>query len=320
MVSIEQVAAQAQTVVGRARSLFGSAGAPNAVAPPLESAAQRITGTSARAAGMSGDAARQHRRFAGNAAAALTHNGATDASLHHMLGAAATTTRGAARQLDSIADHTRTLAQASVTARSPAAQRSLLAGLRTQVSAANSVVSTTQQQANTLAAQIRALDYRTRGPVHGASVGQDQSPKDRPPSDPPHGQDPRYWIDVTKIITVPDGQKAPYATKQIGPGLYYPFDDGLSMSGPPPAKWPLDTSQITRLEPGLPGPYATSELAPGIFAPDPRQTYGEQPPWPAPQQPIDVRDVIHLGEGQQAPRGYVEYLSGWWAPAPPPTR
>lgn len=320
MVSIEQVAAQTQTAVGRARSLFRSANAPSAIGPSLESAAQTADGAGARAAAMSGDLVFQHGGFVRAATAQLTNNGGTDTSLHHLLGAAAAITQAAARQLDSIADQTRTLAQSSVSDRSPAAQRSLLAGLRAQVSAANSVVTATRQQAGAVAGQIQALDYRSDGRVQRAGLGQGQAPQAPLPSDPLHGQDPRYWIDITRIITVPDGQKAPYGTKPIGPGLYYPFDDGMSMSDPPPAKWPLDNSSITRLDPGQRGPYGTTELVPGIFAPDPRHTYGAQPSWPAPRQPIDVRDVIHLGKGQIAPWGYVEYLPGWWAPTAPNQR
>ena len=39
-------------------------------------------------------------------------------------------------------------------------------------------------------------------------------------NEPPHGKDPRYWLDVTKIIQVPEGTLAPANTTQIGPSLY----------------------------------------------------------------------------------------------------
>jgi hypothetical protein len=228
-------------------------------------------------------------------------------------------TQAGARQLDSIAASTSTLARAAATARTPAAQRAVLQGLRTQVSSANSVVTATQQRSSTLAGQIRALGYESAR-AHGTGLGQDL-PADRPPQSPanppPHGKDPRYWIDVTRIVQVPPGQVAPYGTKQIGPNLWYPVDDGQSMSGPPPARWPLDMSTMTRLAPGQPGPYGTTELAPGVFAPDPRQVYEPPPPWSPPKLPIDVRDVIQVPPGQKAPWDYVEYLPGWWAPRVP---
>jgi Zinc-binding dehydrogenase len=44
--------------------------------------------------------------------------------------------------------------------------------------------------------------------------------------------------------------------------------------------------------------------------------YQPSPPWAAPQQPIDVRDIIHVPDGQLAPRGYVEYLPEWWVREP----
>jgi hypothetical protein len=320
-VSIEQVAAQAQAVVERARSLFASSPQPpSAVQPSLESAAQTLTAAGDRAALMSGDLVDQHQGFVSDAARRLIGNGQTDAGVHQMLGTAATVTQAGARQLDSIAAATRALAHAATTARTPAAQRAVLQGLRTQVSSANSVVAAAQQHSSTLAGQIRALDYQAVGSTQQAGFGQDL-PADRPPAspalDPPHGKDPRYWIDVTRIIRVPPGQMAPYGTKQIGPNLWYPFDDGQSMSGPPSAKWPLDMSAMTRVAPGQPGPYGTAELVPGVFAPDPRQVYGDVPPWPAPKLPVDVRDVIQVPPGQKAPWDYVEYLPGWWAPRVP---
>ena len=39
--------------------------------------------------------------------------------------------------------------------------------------------------------------------------------------DPPHGKDPRYWLDASKIIHVPEGELAPYGYMQVGPELWY---------------------------------------------------------------------------------------------------
>jgi hypothetical protein len=318
-VSIEQVAAQAVAVVQRARALFGSSPQPPAPGEPtLESGAQIVRGAGARAAVMSGDLVDEHRGFVNDATTRLTSNGHTDTTLHQSLSSAALLNQTGAGQLDTITEQTRALAQVAPGAHSPAAQRALLQGLRTQVLAANTVLNTTEQQSSTLAGQIRTLDYRPGGRIQGAGFGQDPPPQSPAPGDPaPHGKDPRYWIDVTKIISVGPEEKAPYGTKQIGPGLFYPDDDGMSMSGPPAAKYPLDNTTITRLGPRELAPYGTTELAPGIFAPDPRQTYGGQAPWSAPRQPIDVRDVIHVAEGDKAPYGYFEYLPGWFAPLVP---
>jgi hypothetical protein len=147
-----------------------------------------------------------------------------------------------------------------------------------------------------------------------------------PPGDPPHGKDPRYWIDVTKIIHVPDGQLAPYGTTQIGPGLYYPTGTPYQPNpAPDPARFPLDSSQIMYYPPGGPQkpPYGTTELAPGYYTYAPAGAGSMVPPssppdWPAPQQPIDVRDVIHVPAGPtaKAPWGYIEYLPEWFAPGP----
>ena len=311
-------------MVERARALFASSPQPpTATQPSLESAAHTVRAAGARAAVMSGELVEQHQGFVGDAARRLAGNGRSDASLHQTLGAAATVTQAGARQLDSIAASTRALARAAAAARTPAGQRAVLQGLRTQVASANSVVTAAQQRSGTLAGQIRALGYESAR-AQGAGFGQDL-PADRPPESPapanppPHGKDPRYWIDVTRIIAVPPGQMAPYGTKQIGPGLWYPVDDGQSMSGPPPAKWPLDMSTLTRVAPGQTGPYGTTELVPGVFAPDPRQVYGSVPPWSPPKLPIDVRDVIQVPPGQKAPWDYVEYLPGWWAPRVPTT-
>jgi len=313
-VAIQQVAAEALAAVQRARSLFGAAPQPPPTGAHLDTAAGSLAGAGHVAAVLSGELVDRHHEFVGEATRVLTRDSRTDAALSERLDAAASATELGGRRLDAVVAQTRALAQEAVAAQTPAAQRAVAQALRDQVAQAQSVVTTTQQQAGGIAGKIRALDYASRGRVQAAGFG--DLPTDRPP-DPPHGKDPRYWIDVTRIIHVPEGQMAPYGATQIGPGLWYPVDDGGPFSGPPAAKFPLDVSSLTRLPPGQPGPYGTTELAPGVFAPDPRRTYSPDPSWPPPRMPIDVRDVLHVPEGQLAPPDYVEYLPSWWAPRLP---
>jgi hypothetical protein len=136
--------------------------------------------------------------------------------------------------------------------------------------------------------------------------------------DPPFGQDRRYWLDVAKIIHVPEGELAPANTIQIGPGLYYPAPDSpySVVPPPPPAKYPLDVGDIVMTGSGQLGSAGHQELIPGVWVPDPGAGYQPAPPGAAPPQPIDVRDIMHVPEGQLAPRGYVEYLPEWWVREP----
>lgn len=314
-VSIEQVAAQAVGVVHRARALFGgSAQPPVPGGPMLEPAAGAVHGAGSRAGELCGGLVEQHDRLVTDAAMRLIANSNSDTSLHQTLSGAAFINQRGADRLDAIAEQTRVLAQGAPAARSPAAQRALLHALRTRVLAAGSVVDAAGQQSRTVAGKIRTLDYQPSGRIQSTGFGADGPPQSPPPPDPPHGKDPRYWIDVTKIIQVPQGGKAPYGSKQIGPGLWYPFDDGMSRSGPPAAKYPLDLSKLVRLSPGQLGPYSMTELVPGVFTPDPRRRMGVEPKWPSPQQPVDIRDIINVPPGQLAPYNYVEYLPGWFTP------
>lgn len=62
--------------------------------------------------------------------------------------------------------------------------------------------------------------------VQLAGFGSGQHPPEAPaPPDPPHGHDPRYWLDTKQILTLPPGQLPPAGYKQIGPGMYYPSTD-----------------------------------------------------------------------------------------------
>ncbi len=138
-------------------------------------------------------------------------------------------------------------------------------------------------------------------------------------TDPPHGKDPRYWIDTSKLIHVPDGELAPYGTKQVGPNLWYPSEDShyRVVPPPPPAKFPFDASDVVVLPSDELGPNRSTGIAEQdgstYWIPDPGRGYVGVP-WPEPDVPIDVRDVVYVPAGELAPNGYIEYLPNWWAP------
>lgn len=138
--------------------------------------------------------------------------------------------------------------------------------------------------------------------------------------DPPHGEDPRFWLDVTEIEHVPTGTLVPYGYMRIGPELWYPDPYRYDMTPPPPpAKYPLDTGDVLVIQDGEPFPTRYREVAPNIAVPDPGGLVPSQP-WDPPQQPIDIRDVIEVPRGTPAPPNYVEYFPGWWVPDYSPQR
>jgi hypothetical protein len=317
--SVIEACTTAFRAVDRARSLFGGdAAVPPATAQALAAAAQTCTAAGLAMSGVSGAAVAAYRPVVFRATTALAAAGTTDTDMHAQTTAAAQVARSGALRLDQIAAQTREIAQAAPAATTPAAQRAILLALRAQVSSAGEVVSLARNRDAKLANQLRGLRYPPADlSGHAQQLGRDIPRAPANDDDPPHGKDPRYWIDVTKIIGVPEGQLAPANTTQIGPGLFYPAPDmpGFATPPPPPAKWPLDLSDIVHVAPGQLGPSNSIELAPGIFAPTPSTLNPEQP-WSPPQSPVDVRDIIQVPKGQLAPWGYREYLPGWWAPDP----
>jgi len=161
--SIQHAAARALAAVQRAQSLHGvSAEAPTPGGPSLGTAAQAVADAGRRASVLSGDLIDAHQGFVAGATRILTGNDHTDTALYQLLDRAAALTQRGRSQLDAIVDRTRSLAAAAVTTRTPAGQRALLQALRSEVSNADAVVNSTQQQASDIAGQIRSLDY------HGA--------------------------------------------------------------------------------------------------------------------------------------------------------
>ncbi|KMO67027.1 hypothetical protein [Mycolicibacterium chlorophenolicum] len=316
--SLMQTCAEVEAVIARARSLFGSGEAVDVpdTAVLITQAAQSVTTARSRTADLSGTGVQSYQAMAEGSVPPLTRAAGSDTALAaHVTTAAAVTQAGAAR-MDQIAATTSAITKAAPTARSTGAQRVILTALRSQVSQASQVVQSTQQQAAALAGKVRGLEYPKDAPVQALDHDLPQSPA--PGQDPPRGKDPRYWIDVTKIIHVPEGQLAPFGTRQIGPGLYYPYNDQQYnvTPPPPPAKYPLDMNDILQVPKGQLAPWGTKELSPGFFSPSPSSHDVADPPWSAPEMPIDIREVIEVPEGQLAPPGYKEYLPGWFAPDP----
>jgi hypothetical protein len=323
-VSVQQIAAEVYASVQRARSLFAAhPTAATGSVDAFESAATSTAAAGRRAAALSGELAGKYSAFAEDTTQSLATAGQTEAALQARLRAAAAVTQSSAQRLDAITARTGALTHEAGTARTPAAQRAMIAALRAELAQARSVLTSTQQQAAAAAGQIRGLGYgSTHRPQRPGGLGDpplDGPGADRP--DPPHGKDPRYWVDVTKILHVPTGELAPDGYTQIGPGLWYPYDDNKLRvhPAPPPAKYPLDISDITAVTPGVLPPYDSTELTPGYYVPRPDPLHHPESSWGPPRMPIDVRDVIQVEPGELAPRDYVEYLPGWWAPRPPST-
>ena len=94
-------------------------------------------------------------------------------------------------------------------ATSAADERAILTALRSQLAQASQLVQATEQQASALAGQVRHVDYLKNTAGGGVRALDNRMPQSPAPGQhPPHGKDPRYGIDITKTVHVPDGQLA----------------------------------------------------------------------------------------------------------------
>jgi hypothetical protein len=336
--SVVQACAETEAAIQRARSLFASEPEPPAAAAnaadAVQGAAQSTTTAGQATSDMSGAFITTHETFVDESAPKLSAAAQTDIALQAHTTAAATLTQAGARRLDAIGADTRATSKAAATVSTPAGERAILVALRSQLARANDVVTTTKQQAAGLAGQVRALKYPPASSGHGDTqalgFGPGGAPQNPPPEDPPRGKDPRYWIDVTKIRYIPEGQLAPYGFTQIGPNLWYPDPHpGYDYTPPPdPVKYPLDIADIRQVQGNQLFPPGYRQIAPpiggapAIGVPDPDGFYQPSPPW-TPKEPVDIRDIIQVPPGKLAPWGYVEYFPGWFTPGPeltnPPT-
>jgi len=198
-VSLVQVCAQTEAAIERARSLFGPGGqAPDATAlGAVDTAAESTTATAQDTGDMSGVAITRYQSFAHQSAAQLGQAAHTDTALHAHVATAATLTQTGAQRLEAIAAQTRATAQAAPTATTPAAQRTIIAALHSQLTQAADVVNTTKQQASSLASQVRRLGYPLDHPGSGTSgdgPGADNAIPVAPPAqEPPIPTGPIVW-------------------------------------------------------------------------------------------------------------------------------
>lgn len=192
-------------------------------------------------------------------------------------------------------------------------QAALLRAGQQRVQEASQVVQTAAARFQGAAQQVHTHTGRLpeaggKSEPHAQMFG--PAPQSPAPKDPPHGKDPRYWIDTDQLQYVPDGKLAPHGYQQVGPNLYHPlpgYPPGASM---PTANLPLDADDLVHVRPGQLGPPHTRELIPGWFTPVPIE--GET--FSSPTQPVDIRDIIQVPKGTLAPYNYFEYLPGWFAP------
>lgn len=198
-------------------------------------------------------------------------------------------------------------------AHTPAGQAALLKAGQQRVQEATAVVQSAAERFQGAAQQLNTVTGQlpqSGGTPDTHPLGFGPQPQSPAPKDPPHGKDPRYWIDVDQLTYVADGKLAPHGYVQVGPNLYHPlpgYPPGASM---PAATLPLDANDLVHVKPGQLGPANTKEILPGWFTPIPLQGETFSPP----QQPVDIRDIIQVPKGTLAPYNYFEYLPGWFAP------
>jgi hypothetical protein len=179
-VSFQQAVDQAVRSAERMRALFGDDPHPGsgaaAGAVSLRQAHDQTTVAGVHMAGQSGAVKDAHGALVARSAAVLRGAATADVTLSGYLNQAAAVSAAGATRLDTIAAQIRAIAALAPTARTPAAQRTVLAALHGHLSQGQGVVNGAKQQSGGIAGGVRALDY-----------GVKQAP---PPALPPPSPDP----------------------------------------------------------------------------------------------------------------------------------
>ena len=161
--SVAQACAEAASAIRRARSLFGQAplttGAAKGATAMRQAQKQQTTTTVSTMSDNSGVTRERHRGFSTKAATRLGGAATTDTSFDSHLTSADAISRGGIARLDAIAAQNRATVAAAASATSPAAQRAILAALRTHVGEAGDVLDSVRRRVGGLAGDTHALTY-----------------------------------------------------------------------------------------------------------------------------------------------------------------
>jgi hypothetical protein len=183
------------------------------------------------------------------------------------------------------------------------------------------VVATLQSELGGLHARATAqyADY-ARSAVDPSLVGAPLTPPPRPgtggvqaldvPLSPTPDDQRKYWLDLSKMIVQDPKSLGPSGYRELIPhsGVWYPENP----TGP--AEAPVDLDDIVRLTPDSIGPPHYQELIPGFgtWVPEPDSFRSPGVPDKPPQNPVDVRRLIQVPEGQLAPTGTEQIAPGLW--------
>lgn len=165
--SLVQTCVAVQAAIARARSLFGpTVGVGDSQTSTLIADAVQLAraGRDRTVEMAGGSRLPSYRDMVDRLIPPLMTASTSDAGLTAQVVDAAAVTKAGGERLDAIAAQTRATTQAAAGARTPAAQRAILAALRGQLQQVSDVVQTTQQQGGATAAQIRSLRYPKEAP------------------------------------------------------------------------------------------------------------------------------------------------------------
>ncbi len=316
--SLDLVVARVVDALSRGHALFSpasmDAGAQVAgSARALGVAADRVS-SSVRTVSGSGEFVRTYDAVGQALSERLSNTAGLDAKLAQIVDEAAAAEAQGRRQSGNVLAAAGDIARTAAGTDTTAGQLARLRALRDRVGEQQHLIAANKARSAQLAAAVGQLTYK-QAPAQPLDHDLPQSPA--PSDEPPHGKDPRYWIDVGKVIYVPEGTLAPPNYEQIGPDMWHPSPSVFGTVTPPPdpVKYPLDSNDVRIVGPDESLPPGYRLATPTIGIRDPDGYYQPTEPW-TPTAPIDIRDIIHVGPGQMAPPLYREYLPGWWWPAP----
>lgn len=257
--SVAAACAHTATAISRAQRLFAAAPqSPTTVteqATALEQAHERSATAGAHlVASTTGALADRYGVFTTRVNAALATFGRADTTIARQAAAAAAVTQSGAAQIEAIAAENRITLAAAAGARSPAAQRAVLAALRSQLTRIQSVVNDARAVSATLAGQVRAAHYPAATAPDDHIVGEDvpSGPQIQP-------------VDNTTADPLPT-EPASSGQPQIGP---FPVPAHVAALAPPGPPRPVDPTGGLLTPQNLPPAEPNPSNIPGVRVPPP---------------------------------------------------